>query len=513
MATSTKIKILIGISVVAITLGANIPRPRLSIAMLLLGVTSGSSFLLISPKPWERTRRRCDRINSLRTRFQKQRHELKALNSRLTTTDTLFELEQKCLGQKEVLEVMKLDAQRVIEAKVKKAEQLTQEVNELQELADDIAQNSEREARIKAAALVSEAEATAAKIIKATQENLEVTVFAPERLAHEQRLGQIQIQKENMLAEIEYSRSEGIAQLERLQALQNKTREAIEKMKVAAQAEHAAIKEKLKKQAQQQFMKEMERIQQVVEQLENQIKLLTTENQMLRSELDSLDEPKYPEGYSDHEIYSRGIIDFYKQLGVKLDYKLSFKEGDRIVCRYIPREEKVGEQQLRKFSDRLQRKFDLLDLPQIVTTSGTLQFSLQLREIQTITPEVRDVVMHVAQSYDSGNVPVLSGARHPELEELRTHFERAQQREFIPPTTRFSPFEPLTQTERDWVLWLWNICRIQEQNLVINTVWRNTRGKGVTQGIGQSYQRARDKLHQILDEAGIHRRKANNNEE
>jgi hypothetical protein len=40
----------------------------------------------------------------------------------------------------------------------------------------------------------------------------------------------------------------------------------------------------------------------------------------------------------------------------------------------------------------------------------------------------------------------------------------------------------------------------------MQAVWKNKRGGGVTQGVGDSYQAARLKLHKILDEAGIQRR-------
>jgi hypothetical protein len=307
---------------------------------------------------------------------------------------------------------------------------------------------------------------------------------------------------------VNFERENAIAEVERLTNLQEKTRIAIEKMKSMAQAEHSRIKETLIHQAQQQFLKEMEQVNEMLEVAENQIRLLTTENQMLRGELDQIDEPQYPEGWREHEIYARGIIDFYKQMGIKLDYKLSFREGDRIVVRVVPREEKVGEQQLRKFHDRLQRKFDLSQLPNIVTAAGTIQFELKLLELQNPVIEVYEKFNQpIAQ------LPYSQPQLHPELvdiEQVRSHLEVTRQRDFIPPNTRFSPFEKLTQLERDWVLWLWNTCRIQDQNLILHTVWKNTRGRGVSQGVGQSYTAARSKLHQILDDSGIPRRKNNN---
>jgi hypothetical protein len=502
MAVNPQIKNTLVIATAVFAVMGMVSPPKPSAVFSWLGFTTGGIYLVVEPKPWQVSRKKRDRISSIYRRRSRHWGEVLELRQRLACSESLVTLQQKHAMTESQIEELKSNAQSLIEAKFVQAEQLTREVNDLQKLADEIAGSADREARIKAAAVVREAQSTADKIITATRENLEVTVFAPEREAHQYVLGQI-----------EASKLSAIAQLERLQGLQEKTRVAIEKMKIAAQAEHTAIKKKLQEQAKAQFLREMERVNQIIEQLENQIKLLTTENQMLRGELDTLDEPKYPEGYSDHEIYSRGIIDFYKQMSIKLDYKLSFREGDRVVCRFLPREEKIGEQQLRKFHDRVQRKFDLTELPQITTTAGTIQFELRLREMQSITPEIRDIqVTHVVPLPYSQQTPQL----HPELssvEEMRSHLERAQQREFIPPDNRFSPFEQLTQMERDWVLWLWQTCKLQDQNLILNTVWRNTRGKGIKQGVGQSYIAARTKLHRILDEAGIERRRGNNDVE
>lgn len=499
MASKAIEKILIGVSVSLVVAGVSLSHPKISTGLMLSGVVSGSIFLFISPKPWENYHRRKQRLRQLRAKFNVVRFEksnalkqLQSCSEKVQFTQSLNDLNQEIeqLTQRQQLEIENFNHQR---------KSLTLEVNDLRNLADEIANTTEREARIEAQKIKSAAAVEAQKIIDATKNSLNNTVLEPEKAAHLEVLQQIQFEKQAALSE-----------LERVQNLQEKTRAAIERMKESAQKEHLALKEKIKKQAQQQFLNEMERMQSVLQELENQINLLTTENQMLRNDLDAMDEPILPEGWNGHEIHARGIIEFYKEIGIKLDYKLSFKEGDRVVVRVLPREEKIGEQQLRKFSDRLQRKFGLSELPKIVTTAGTVQFDIRLLELQNPVIEVYQPLM--VQEVRASSVPQLPEFVHPEMPtaEARSHLERMQQREFRPPKNRFSPFEKLSESEREWVLWLYNFCEIKDQNTIIFTVWQNTRGRGVTQGVGQAYMSAREKLHKIFDEAGIPRRKANN---
>jgi hypothetical protein len=478
-------KALITVAILSMLGGVNTPHPRMSVVLLLLGNISGSIFLFISPKPWEVTAKKQEQlrriINSRRElRSQVQEH-LKIAQNLLTLAES-----------QKVVE----DQLAAIEVLSSQHEQLVLENKQLKKLADDTLTECDRVSRVEAQRIKQQAEDEAKQIIEATKQSLNNTVYEPQKIAHLQVLESIQADKDAALGE-----------LERVQALHDKTQAAIERMKVKAQEEHLQIKKKIQKEAKEQYLRDMERVDAVLQELENQVKLLTTENQMLRAEISSLDEPQYPEGWRDHEIYARGIIDFYKKLGIKLDYKFSFKEGDRIAIRFIPRDEKVGEQQLRKYHDRIQRLFDLSQLPNISTTAGTIQFDLRLCELQS---PVIDLIPVSTTPY---SLPPTNHQLHPELvnvEEMRSHLQRVQQREFVPPEHRFSPFNQITATEREWVLWLYNHCKIHDQNTIIYTVWQNTRGRGVTQGAGGPYIAARDKLHKIFDDAGIPRQRANN---
>lgn len=518
-------KILIGATVISALIGMN-SQSKLSTGMLLLGSVSGSTYLFIADKPWDTAMRRRHKLSSIVIRHRRLINNLRSCSNKCNALLSLEELQIQIGQQQHELSQLiaqqqeaRVSAERIIsearelaqaekltisneqESLINKLKQekqlLSKEISELRRLSNEIASNAEREARIEASKIKQQAQAEASQIVEATKANLNNTVLEPEKNAHL-----------HLLAQIQEDKNQALSELERVQNLHEKTRTAIEKMKQAAQNEYLSIKQKLEKQAKAKYLKEMERVNEILEQMQNQVNLLTSENQLLKSELQSLDEPQYPEGYREHEVYARGIIDFYKTLGVILDYKLSLRDGDKIRVRVIPREEKVGEQQLRKFSDRLKRLFDLSNLPEINTVAGTIQFDMTLVELQTPVIEL----YHSVQQQPIATLPAAPQI-HPEIvdvEQYRTHLETIRQREFQPPPNRFSPFEQITQTEREWVLWLYRHCQITDQNTIIYTVWRNTRGKGVTQGVGQSYMAAREKLHKIFDEAGIPRRRANN---
>ena len=515
MAIPEKIqKVILITSLIAVVLGANSSNRKVSSSLLLLGFASSSFYCLITPKPWEAAKVRRQKYREIFSKL----HGLRAHNSELVNQTNLSDsadelrekisllertreqLESDCESLEQMAEEFKSEAQakavRKYESTLSQLEeekrQMLSEVSELKKLADEITSNTERNARLDAAKIKQAAEEQSRKMVEATEANLQLTVYGPKEESHLL-----------LLREISEKRQTATAELERLLGLQEKTRLAIEKMKQQAQQEHTRIKERITKKAKEQYLRDVEKFNQVIEEQQNQLKLLTTQNQMMQLEIESYDEPTYPEGARIDEIYATGIINFYKTVGYKLDYKNSWRDRDKVVVRVVPREDKVGEKQLRSFHDRLQRKFDLSELPTIVTTSGCIQFELKLIELQTPVVELISAPSTPSPQFSPSVI-------HPELisaSDVRSHIAEVEKKHFIPPLQRYSPFEPLTQTEKDWVIHLYQVGGINDQNTIMNIVWKNTRGRGVSQGVGQSYIRAREKLHRIMDEAGIPRRK------
>ena len=379
----------------------------------------------------------------------------------------------------------------------------------MKQLSNQIALEAEAEAEIIATEIKAAAAAEAEEMKRRTRESLHNTIVEPDKIAHQELLKQHEQERQEVIAEIE--RLQKISQQVDVEIAEKiKITEATitEKKKLAGE-EYKRIKKELTEQAQQQFEAELNKMQDVLEQLNNQIKHLESENQMLRSELKSLDLPRLPEGCSFQEIYAKGLIEFYRILGIKLDYDSAFKEGDKLRIRVVPREKKVGEQQLRTYSDRLQREMKLTELPDIATVEGTIQFLIKLVEIQQLIPTPNTQHPIPNSQYPTSNTQLLTPELvHPEIstEQAREFLQQREYQNFQPPERRFNPKEPITQTERDWVLWLWNFCKIQDQNTILRTVWKNSRGSGVKPGAGSIYRSARERLHQILDEAGLDRR-------
>lgn len=390
-----------------------------------------------------------------------------------SSTKSIHESEQKL--HEEILQRLQTEK----DAHTEKISQLKQQLSEGQEIAESI---------------ITQAKEQSKEIIANTKASLHSTVYEPQEIAHQELLNRILIEKDAAITE-----------LERIQSLQEKTRVAIDKMKRAAQEENQAYRKKIQVTLEKQFNAQLQKMQKVLEEMEAQLHLVTSENLLLKQELAEKDNPMFPEGWSDHEIYARGIIEFYNApgIGIVLDYKLSMRDRESVIVRVVPRDALIGEQKLRSYSDRLERKMDLAELPLIVTVAGTIQFTL--RPSQMRNPASSEFVNVASAPVLKTQTPTFILPEVPK-EQVRQQLEGMMLQDFEPPRYRYSPFEPISETERQWVLWLWKVCKIQNQNLIMQAVWKNKRGGGVTQGVGDSYQAARKKLHKILDEAGIQRR-------
>ncbi|NJL09373.1 MAG: hypothetical protein HC908_01605 [Calothrix sp. SM1_7_51] len=558
----TKEKILAAITAILLLIGFNSSDKRLNIGFKILGIGSGISLLCLAPKPWLLNQKQQEIIEgkdaeisqlTQQIKLEKQSENLQLsidnLNNLIDSKEARIKALDKLLyNNQDSLNLRHLQLEQEIESLKSEASKLRETAQiEADKLALEIKNNAEAEAakiiadarinlqasvygpeqqahqqavenlkaeklalseKLKALNLDIEtlkneartiklhAEADAEEIKASARNSLQETVYGPEQQAHSYALQQIQEQKEATLSE-----------LERLQRLAEKVEAAIEKMKDDANLKNQKYREKLKKEANQQVQKELEIMQGVLEDLENQLKLVTSENQFLKQELEELDKPDYPEGWSEHETYARAIIGFYEKIYIKLDYKMSMRENNRVLVRVIPRETKVGEQQLRTYVDRLKRAMDLSEYPTITTTAGCIQFELRLVQLERPIVETYEPVL----LRTAAPAPQLPDIVHPEVspESTRKILDKLQLQSFEPPRERYSPMEPLTETERLWVLWLWRVCNIRDQNTIMSIVWKNTRGRGVVPGASQSYNRARDKIHQILDEAAIQRRRNN----
>jgi hypothetical protein len=76
-------KILIGIAAFAVVLGVNFSHPKISPSLLLLGVLSGSTYLIIAPKPWIKSSLRRQRFLKKFSQYRDARSQFRELSKRV----------------------------------------------------------------------------------------------------------------------------------------------------------------------------------------------------------------------------------------------------------------------------------------------------------------------------------------------------------------------------------------------------------------------------------------------
>jgi len=374
-------------------------------------------------------------------------------------------------------------------------ESLEEEIKELKVLSEDIVKEADSKAIYVAKTIESKAIEKANALIKNAQDSLQEIYLTPIRNAHEEALRELNNQK--LAAQQE---------LERVCKIAMATQSEIERLKTTAQQEHQETRQSLIDEANQLAIERIQKMQEFVIDLESEIHNLTSENDLLKQELEDSSKSIYPPGWSFAETYAHGLIRLYEEIGIKLEYKVSLRERNDLIIRVVPRNLKTGEKNLRSYSDRVQRIMQLEDLPEITTIAGTIQFRLVPLEMRTLSGEFEREIKNSSDYAPPVTIPaqILTSA-HPELtvQEQQEVLERSLLQNFVKPQYRYLPHEPLCQGERNWVLHLWLIAQITDQNVVINQVWKNTQGRGVSPGAGKCYAAAKRKLHQILTDAGI----------
>jgi len=508
-------KMLLGLTGLCLIVGLVGGKSKFSVYARSVFLLSSGSYLVLSVKPWQAKESERLYLQGLERDLVGLRSQLNVLHQGKHRTLRELRLARKLKVSSDRCKELrksgaKLDEISDLEARIKLLSQqhnnYRKEIPELRKLSNQIALEAEQEAEIIASEIKLAAETEAEEIKRKTRESLQNTIVEPDKIAHRELLQQLESDRQSVIAEIE--RLQIISQQVEAEISEKieKTEAVISEKKKLAAEQNNQIKKDIQQKAQEQFQAQMQKMQDVLEQLNNEIRSLESENQMLRAELQSLDLPRLPEGWSFQETYARALIEFYKCLGIKLDYESSFKEADKLRIRVVPREKKVGEQQLRGYSDRLQREMKLTELPDIATIDGTIQFLIKLVEIQQLKPAQLPTPKN---QYPTPTAQLLiPEVVHPEIstEEAREFLQKREYQDFQPPQSRFNPKEPITQIERDWVTWLWNFCKIQDQNTIMRTVWKNSRGSGIKPGAGSIYRAARERLHEILDNAGIDRR-------
>jgi hypothetical protein len=214
---------------------------------------------------------------------------------------------------------------------------------------------------------------------------------------------------------------------------------------------------------------------------EAELKLLEDENEFLKSQLVEAeaeirrhDFPRLPEGVNLEDIIARRVIEILRDCKVIADFRGAWIESGFVILRVRPR--RGGQREVEKWANRIQLELKLDQLPEILTTQGAVQLRIK------------------PQNIGLDNTPCVG---EPQIQ--NSEFDRPLH-EFIEPTITIDPYGPIRKIEKDWVLWLWTCHNppIRNKRAVIKRVWGASNGARP-----QKFLAARERLHQILEEAKI----------
>ena len=222
-----------------------------------------------------------------------------------------------------------------------------------------------------------------------------------------------------------------------------------------------------------QFLEEHNR---VIASYEDEIVFLKEQLREAESEIKRYDFPRMPEGVSREDIAARRIIEILRDCKLICDFRGAWIENGFILVRVRPR--RGGEKEISKWANRLQIELSLEALPEISTQSGAVQLRLMPNDMPYI-PLPNEPI----NSDDEPN-----GDRSEPLHQ------------FVEPNIILDPHGPIRPLERRWVLWLWTIHNppLNNKANVIRRVWGATNG-----GKPEKFRAARERLHQILNDANI----------
>ena len=223
----------------------------------------------------------------------------------------------------------------------------------------------------------------------------------------------------------------------------------------------------------QNFLREQ---QAVIDQLNDEIDLLRSQLKEAEHEIKRYEFPRMPEGVEREDIAARRVIEILRDCKVVVDFRGAWIESGFIIVRIRPR--RGGEREVKKWANRIHIELNLSAPPEVSTAHGAVQLKLKPQEL-----------VYLPASNEPTPSPDKPDGDTDESPET-----------FIEPSIVLDPYGPIRPLESRWVLFLWNYHNppIRNKKNVIRRVWGATNGARP-----EKFRAARERLHQILDDAGI----------
>lgn len=217
-----------------------------------------------------------------------------------------------------------------------------------------------------------------------------------------------------------------------------------------------------------------------VDALHDEIDLLRSQLAESENEIRRYEFPRMPEGVDREDVAARRVIEILRDCKLICDFRGAWIENGFVIVRVRPR--RGGEREISKWANRIHIEMNLAIAPEISTEQGAVQLRLKPQELVSLSPV--------------GNPISPNSEPDGDVEEPIT--------QFIEPKLILDPHGPIRPLERRWVVWLWTCHNppIRNKKSVIKRVWGATSGARM-----EKFYSARERLHQILDDANISYRK------
>lgn len=217
-----------------------------------------------------------------------------------------------------------------------------------------------------------------------------------------------------------------------------------------------------------------------IDALNDEIDLLRSQLAESENEIRRYEFPRMPEGVDREDVAARRVIEILRDCKLTCDFRGAWIENGFVIVRVRPR--RGGEREISKWANRLHIEMNLVIAPEISTEQGAVQLRLKPQELVSLSPVGNPVTPNPEPDGDAEE-PIA---------------------QFIEPKLILDPHGPIRPLEKRWVIWLWTCHNppIRNKKSVIKRVWGATSGARM-----EKFYAARERLHQILDEASISYRK------
>lgn len=389
-----------------------------------------------------------------------------------------------------------------LNAYYKEIEGAEQRINQEIQLSKETAQKILNAAEETRQEIFADAKKKANQYLAGVQENYQNIVIKPQEQVLQQIISQLEEQKNKLVADIQ-----------RLDATRQDVIQDIKGKQIAAQQEYEQIRHQLQEEANLLIENSRQQFQAVLNNKQAELNDLLAENHLLKQQIGQSKLPTLPPGFSYAEGYARSLINLFQQRKIILHFKSAdFFQSEGVVSITVnPDDPYVNSQTLSQYKETIKNQFELVVEPVIVNEGAAIRFKINPSEFKPVPAqranngnampnEVATIVEssvpqmpNITINSSLTNVSKERQAINHYLEFLKTY---SQPEHLLDPTTN-----TITDDERNYVLYLKIIAKIQSESIIIAAVWHNKSKKALTQRNSSNYKSAQVKYINIINTA------------